>query len=80
MDNIPDDPVPNNDMAFPVVTEGTRTPNNTSQLGLTKREWMAGMIAAGFVANKDRPQHFKPEDDATWILRLADLILEKARG
>ena len=51
-----------------------------NQPGLTKREWMAGMIACGYVANKSRPEQFLPEDDAAWILRLTDLILDKAKS
>jgi hypothetical protein len=65
------------DMAFPITT--AEAPNNSAQFGLTKREWMAGMIACGYVANKERPQHYEPEADSDWILRLTDLILEKAQ-
>jgi hypothetical protein len=45
-----------NDMAFPVVLETTRTPNDSEQLGLTKREYFAAMAMQGLLSiNRDSP-------------------------
>jgi hypothetical protein len=46
-----------NDMAFPVVLEATRTPNDSEQLGLTKREAFAMAALQGISAN---PNFFGP--------------------
>ena len=40
-----------NDMAFPVVLEWTRTPNDSEQLGLTKREYFAAMAMQGLLSH-----------------------------
>ena len=43
--------------------------------GLTKRELFAAMAMQGFIANKERPQYFKPIDDAAYCVKLADALL-----
>ena len=47
--------------------------------GLTKRELYAAMAMQGFIANKDRPQYFQPEDDAKWCLKIADALIAALR-
>jgi len=42
-------PITGNDMAFPVL-DRNQTPNDTTQLGLTKREYFAAMAMQGLLA------------------------------
>lgn len=58
-----------NDMAFPVVTEGTRTPNDTHQLGLTKRELFAAMAMQGLYASNGLPASSDADRDRGEIAR-----------
>lgn len=51
--------------AFPGLTER----------GLTKRELFAALAMQGWIANKDRPQHFLPEDDMEYCVKIADCLL-----
>lgn len=67
-----------NDMAFPVVLETTRTPNDSEQLGLTKRELFAAMAMQGISAN---PNFFgtlfqqNPRAAADYAVDAADALL-----
>jgi hypothetical protein len=48
--------------------------------GLTIREHFAGLAMQGWLANKDRPTHFLPEDDMAYCVKIADaLIAELAK-
>ncbi len=55
-----------NDRAFPVYDEAER--------GLTKREWMAGQVAAGFLDGWGTSQE-QLTTAATYVVRLTDAIL-----
>jgi hypothetical protein len=47
--------------------------------GMTLRDYFAAKALQGFLANKDRPAHFHPNDDATYCYAVADAML-KARS
>jgi hypothetical protein len=65
--------------AFPSAQEyipsegGWRT-----QDGMKLRDYFAAKALQGFLANKDRPAHFHPNDDAAYCYAVADAML-KAR-
>lgn len=68
-----------NDMAFPVVLETTRTPNDSEQLGLTKREYFAAMAMQGYCSNPEL-NHWSHDETAEHAAFLADaLLVELAR-
>lgn len=46
-----------------------------AQWGLTKREYFAALAMQGWLANKDRPQHFQPKDDMEYCVKIADCLL-----
>jgi hypothetical protein len=54
-----------NDMAFPVL-DRTQTPNDTTQLGLTKREYFALHLTAASIAAAG------PEGSGSWGAYAAD--------
>lgn len=58
------------DMAFPAI-DRTQTPNETTQLGLTKREYIAAHIMAASVAAGDG--HLA--NHAVHAVRAADYLL-----
>lgn len=60
-----------NDMAFPVVLETTRTPNDSEQLGLNKRELFAAMALQGLLAKN----HDSPMGHASFAVTCADALL-----
>lgn len=43
--------------------------------GMSLRDYFAAKALQGFIANKDRPQFFQPEDDAAYVYKLADAML-----
>lgn len=47
-----------NDMVFPVVLAHTRTPNDTAQLGLTKRELFAALAMQGMLASESEASNY----------------------
>lgn len=57
-----------NDMAFPVL-DRTQTPNDTTQLGLTKRELFAAMAMQGLCASPHPRVSFAPVDCSRGIAR-----------
>jgi hypothetical protein len=62
-----------NDRVHPV-------PKGSEIKGLTIREHFAGLAMQGWLANKDRPTHFLPEDDMAYCVKIADaLIAELAK-
>jgi hypothetical protein len=64
-----------NDMAFPVVLATTRTPNDSEQLGLTKREYFAAMAMQGLCANSIPGSHHSFNNTANEAVRYADALL-----
>lgn len=62
-----------NDMAFPV--DYTQTPNNTYQLGLTKRELFAGMAMQGIISSLD--MKVPNTDVAVAAVKMADQLLKE---
>lgn len=63
-----------NDFAFPVL-DTSQTPNGTNQLGLTKREYFAGLAMQGLIACPDSSGNFATiADDA---ISFADALLER---
>lgn len=46
-----------------------------TQWGLTKREYFAALAMQGWLANKDRPQHFRPKDDMEYRVKIADCLV-----
>lgn len=45
--------------------------------GLTIREHFAGLAMQGWLANKDRPQHFLPTDDMAYCVKIADALIQE---
>lgn len=43
--------------------------------GMTLRDYFAAKAMQGFMANKNRPTSFSPEDDATYFYAIADAML-----
>ena len=43
--------------------------------GMTLRDYFAAKALQGFIANKDRPTKFDPNDDAAYCYQLADAML-----
>lgn len=66
---------PDNPMAFPVDSGDKQFPY---QEGMTLRDYFAAAALMGFMANKNRPTNFDPDDDADYCYKLADALL-KAR-
>ena len=62
-----------NDMAFPVVLETTRTPNDSEQLGLTKREYIAAHIMAAETSADTGERHLAKI--AEHAVKAADYLL-----
>jgi hypothetical protein len=46
-----------------------------SSSGMSLRDAFALAALQGFMANKARPTHLNPDDDATYIWRVADAML-----
>lgn len=44
--------------------------------GMSLRDYFAAKALQGFMANKERPQFFQPEDDAAYVYQLADAMLK----
>jgi hypothetical protein len=69
-----------NDMAFPCLDENF-TPNGSIQVGLTKREWFAGMalqgLAAGAQASGSGADMLNCEAMALDAIALADAVLKE---
>jgi hypothetical protein len=63
-----------NDMAFPVVLETTRTPNDSEQLGLTKREYFAAKVMQGFCSSMAYDEQ-SFEESAALAVKQADALL-----
>lgn len=63
-----------NDMAFPVL-DRTQTPNDTYQLGLTKREYFAAMAMQAVVANPRFAESVSEQQVAAWATHQADALL-----
>jgi hypothetical protein len=61
-----------NNFAFPTP----QTEFNQDANGLTKREYFAAMAMQGWLANKERPQHFLPADDMRYCVTIADELLK----
>jgi hypothetical protein len=66
-----------NDMAFPVVLETTRTPNDSEQLGLTKREYFAAMAMQGLLATETADDSFTGTTVAKRSVAFADALLAR---
>lgn len=45
-------------------------------IGLTKRELFAAMALQGFMANKEHAKWFDPDEDAAYVVRIADCLLK----
>lgn len=59
--------------AFPV-------PDSEYQIqdtGMTLLDYFAGVVLQGFIANKDRPTTFNPEDDAQYCYAVATAMIEE---
>lgn len=82
MSNLPNEVVSmGNDMAYPVL-DRSQTPNNTFQLGLTKRELFAmHLMAALYTAHNDCGdwKGNVPSDAASEAVQGADALLTALR-
>lgn len=71
--------------AFPVSDVMALEPRTTAEMvqlahGMTLRDYFAAKALQGFMANKNRPTSFSPEDDATYFYAIADaMLLERAK-
>jgi hypothetical protein len=65
-----------NDMAFPVLDK-SQTPNDTTQLGLTKREYFAAMAMHGFIASFVGDASPQPARTAEAAAAYADALLQR---
>lgn len=67
--------------AFPVDCvverdeEGRLHGFEVSSGGMTLRDYFAAKAMQGFMANKDRPMTFHPDDDAAYAYAIADAML-----
>lgn len=67
--------------AFPVDCvverdeEGRLHGFEVSSGGMTLRDYFAAKAMQGFMANKDRPMTFHPDDDASYAYAIADAML-----
>lgn len=64
--------------AFPGIkkTEKTRFGEfDRTEEGMTLRDYFAAKAMQGFMANKDRPMTFHPDDDAAYAYAIADAML-----
>lgn len=68
--------VQGNDMAFPVL-DRQQTPNDTTQLGLTKREYFAAMAMQGFIASFVGDASPQPARTAEAAVAYADALLKR---
>jgi hypothetical protein len=68
-----------NDMAFPVVLESTRTPNDSEQLGLTKRELAAIEIMARVVGSDWTNESYYQDLARRSVLAADALLAELAK-
>lgn len=59
--------------AFP--TEESNYEKVWSSPGMTLRDYFAAKAMQGFIANKDRPMTFHPDDDAAYAYAIADAML-----
>lgn len=59
--------------AFPLPRNPNGGPVNN---GMTLRDYFAAQAMQGFIANKDRPTRFSPEEDASYCYAIADAMLE----
>lgn len=67
-------PIPNAD--FQTFAPHTVDEYRRIQSGMTLRDYFAAKAMQGFMANKDRPTQFNPDDDAKYAYQIADAMLK----
>ena len=66
--------------AFPVLDHITPERLAFASHGMTLRDYFAAKAMQGFMANKNIPTRFSPEDDASYFYAIADAMLaERAK-
>lgn len=63
----------NGGSAFPI----SGSEHGYPEAGMTLRDYFAGLAMQGFVANKDRPYMYHPDDDAEYAYQIADAMLKE---
>lgn len=61
--------------AFPNKFAGSNGGSSFDSCGMTLRDYFAAKAMQGFMANKDRPMTFHPDDDAAYAYAIADAML-----
>lgn len=64
-----------NEPAYPNELASPTNDGYLSTSGLTKRELFAAMAMQGFLSNKAHATSFAPEEDAQYVIRIADALL-----
>lgn len=75
--DIPADPVTRTEMAYPSVdldADGRPVPGSV-QLGLSKREWFAGMVMQGMMATIDPCKPFNMQGAGQVAVQMADALI-----